>query len=147
VLANDTLANLPPLTFFQGFIIESDGARKQTLDLEKTAIDPLSDAARVFALGGVGLSNPNTLRRLESAARTMPQYASTFRDAADAMRIASYQHAVAAFKTEGKTEGDAALITPARLGKFEQRLLKSAFDAIRRLLELTATIHHLTDSQ
>lgn len=143
VLANDTLANLPPLTFFQGFVIESDGTRKQTLDLEKTALDPLSDAARVFALASEDCSVSNTLHRLESAARTLPQYASTFRDAADAMRIASYQHAIAAFKTEG----DAVLITPARLGRFEQRLLKSAFDAIRRLLELTATIHHLSNAQ
>jgi CBS domain-containing protein len=69
VLANDTLANLPPLTFFQGFVIEADGARKQALDLEKTVLNPIVDAARVFALAGGEVSAANTLLRLESAAR------------------------------------------------------------------------------
>ncbi len=142
VLANDTLANLPPLTFFQGSVVESDGTRKQTLNLEKTALLPLCDATRVFALNDGNLSASNTLDRLDTATRWLPQYASTFRDAADALRIASYQHAVASFDAG---ESNDVVITPARLGRFEQRLLKSAFDAVRRLLELTATIHPLLD--
>lgn len=138
VLANDTLAKLPPLTFFQGSVIEPDGARKQTLDLEKTALDPIVDAARVFALAGGEVSTPNTLRRLESAARAMPLRASVFNDAADGLRIASYQHAVARFREQG----DAALIHPSRLSRFEQRLLKTTFDSVRRLLELTSATYN-----
>jgi CBS domain-containing protein len=132
VLANDTLANLPPLTFFQGFVIEADGARKQALDLEKTVLNPIVDAARVFALAGGEVSAANTLRRLESAARARPLHASIFNDAADGLRIASYRNASARFK-----EG-----SEARLSRFEQRLLKTAFDSVRRLLELTTATYN-----
>jgi len=150
VLANDTLGNLPPLTFFQGLVVEADGSTSsatltsgQAVDLEKLALNPISDAARVFAMASVDLSNSNTLHRLEAAARRLPQHASVFGDASDAMRIASYQNAVTLFKTNGQ----GAFRRPASLGRFEQRLLKSSFDAIRRLLELTATTHNLTDHQ
>ena len=124
VLANDTLASLPPLTFFQGFVLEADGARKQTLDLEKTALNPIVDAARVFALAGGEVSSPNTLRRLESAARAQPLRASIFNDAADGLRIASYQHAIARLK--GQSDG--AVIQPAAP---EQVRAASAEDRVR----------------
>jgi CBS domain-containing protein len=143
VLANDTLANLPPLTFFQGSVIESDGARKQTLDIEKTALNPIVDAARVFALAAGEVSVPNTLRRLESAARAMPLRASVFNDAADGLRIASYQHAVARFREKSED----AIIQTSRLSRFDQRLLKSAFDSVRRLLELTSATYNSIEPQ
>jgi CBS domain-containing protein len=132
VLANDTLASLPPLTFFQGFVIEADGARKQALDLEKTVLNPIVDAARVFALAGGEVSAANTLRRLESAARARPLHASIFNDAAEGLRIVSYQDASARFKQRSE----------ARLSRFEQRLLKTAFDSVRRLLELTTATYN-----
>ena len=138
LLANDTLASLPPLTFFQGFVIEADGAQKQTLDLEKTALNPIVDAARVFSLAGDEISDPNTSRRLESAARAQPLHASIFNDAADGLRIASYQHAIAQLKEHS----DGVLIEPPPLGRFEQRLLKTAFDAVRRLLELSTATYN-----
>ena len=84
------------------------------------------------------ISAPNTLRRLESDARAMPLRASVFNDAADGLRIASYQHTVASFREQG----DAALIQPSRLGRFEQRLLKTTFDSVRRLLELTTATYN-----
>jgi CBS domain-containing protein len=137
VLANDTLSELPPLTFFQGFVIEPDGARRQTLDLEKTAVSPIVDAARVFALAAGEDSAPNTLRRLDSAAKAYRPRASLFMDAADGLRIASYQHAVARFT--GRNAG--ASILPSKLTRFEQRLLKTCFDSVRRLIELTSTVY------
>jgi CBS domain-containing protein len=139
VLANDTLAALPPLTFFQGSVIESDGARRQTLDLEKTALNPIVDAARVFALDAGEVSSPNTLRRLELAAAASPLRASVFYDAADGLRIASYQQALAQFNGTGED----MRINPSRLSRFEQRLLKTAFDSVRRLIELTSTTYDL----
>lgn len=133
ILANDTLAELPPLTFFQGFVIETDGGRKTTLNLQKTAIDPIADAARVFALAQASSNQSDTIGRLRAAIQDAPLQASVFQDAADGLRIASYQHAIASF---AQPQGEAP-IHPALLGRVEQRLLKTAFDAVRRLLELT----------
>jgi CBS domain-containing protein len=139
VLANDTLANLPPLTFYQGSVIESDGALRRTLDVEQAALTPVVDAARVLALAGREVAAAHTLERLRLAAVSHPQYASTLNDAAEGWRVFAYHQALA----EISTPGGGSVIQPQRLSRFEQRLLKSAFDATRRCLELTSTIYNL----
>ena len=56
-----------------------------------------------------------------------------FREAAEAFRIVLYFEAL---------PGDAAggfTIDPAALGRYDQRLLKTAFASIQRLLEFTIT--------
>lgn len=133
LLAHDTLSNLPPLTFFRGNAIDSDGKELQTLNIEKLALTPIIDAARVFALAQGAVANPNSLARLTNSASSLPFYGSVLTDAADGFRIANYHYALA----ELKQKGGAAAITTARLSKFDQRLLKTAFDIIRRFLDLT----------
>ena len=93
-------------------------------------------------MANVDLSNWNTLHRLEAAARRLPQHASVFGDASDAMRIASYQHAITPFKTNGQGASVGPPVWAASTAPAQ-----SSFDAIRRLLELTATTHNLADHQ
>ena len=128
LLANDTLAHLPPLTVFRGLVLQSDGSERETLDLVEFVVNPISDAARVFVLrkGGVPI---NTLERLEAAAIVSPENSAVFRDAADAFRIGLYHQAVAG----------TPLVAPSALGKIDQRLMKTAFSSILRLLELAAS--------
>jgi CBS domain-containing protein len=139
VIANDTIAHLPPLTFFQGQIIEQDGTLRHTLDIETTALGPIVDAARVFALARRDMAVSNTFHRLASAARELPHYASILSDAAEALRIVAYHHAAAGLAKQD----DDSVIFPMRLSKFEQRLLKTAFDSTRRFLELASSIHNV----
>jgi CBS domain-containing protein len=133
IMANDTMSNLPPLTFFHGLVVELDGAQRETLDVETTALGPIADAARVFSLAAGDLETTNTLARLQQAATAMPDHASVLQEAAQAFRVAAYQQAIAAFAGE-------SLIRPALLGRYDQRLLKSAFDAIQRLLEVSSGV-------
>lgn len=128
LLANDTLGHQPPLTVFRGLVLASDGSERETLDLAEFVVNPISDAARVFVLGKPG-SPINTLERLEAAALDSPGNAAVFKDAADAFRIALYHQTVAG----------TPLIAPSALGKLDQRVLKTAFSSILRLLELTAS--------
>ena len=128
LLANDTLAHLPPLTVFQGLVLDSDGSERETLDLAEFVVNPISDAARVFVLGKGGVPI-NTFERLEAAALDSPENAAVFKDAADAFRIGLYHQAVAG----------TPLIAPSALGKLDQRVMKTAFSSILRLLELTAS--------
>ncbi|HYE76100.1 MAG TPA: putative nucleotidyltransferase substrate binding domain-containing protein, partial [Blastocatellia bacterium] len=137
VLANDTLSNLPPLTFYQDSIIESDGTLTQTLDVEHTALNPIVDAARVFALAGREIKTSNTLERLSRSANSARQHASILNDAAEAWRIIAYHHAVAGLSTGNNN----AIIQPNRLSRVEQRLLKSAFDSTRRFVELISATY------
>ncbi len=128
LLANDTLGHLPPLTVFQGLVLESDGSAREALDLAEFVINPISDAARVFVLGK-GEVPINTLERLEMAAFHGPENAAIFKDAGDAFRIGLYHQAVAG----------TPLIAPSALGKLDQRMMKTSFSSILRLLELTAS--------
>jgi signal-transduction protein with cAMP-binding, CBS, and nucleotidyltransferase domain len=129
MLANDTLRRLPPLTFFRGLVLHIDGSERETLDVAEIVANPISDAARVFALAKPGI-HFNTLERLESAARDFPGNAAVFRDAAGAFRFALYHQTVAG----------TSMIAPGTLGKLDQRVMKTAFSSILRLLELTASI-------
>lgn len=135
LLANDTLSNLPPLTFMRGSVVDAEGKELQTLNIEKTALTPVVDAARVFALAQFAITNPNTLARLAESAASLPHYGSVLADAADGFRIANYHYALA----ELKQTGGAAAIATTRLSKFDQRLLKTSFDIIRRFLDVTAS--------
>ena len=127
-LANDTLGHLPPLTVFHGLVVDSDGSERETLDLAEFVVNPISDMARVFVLGRRG-GPINTFERLEAASLLFPGNAGVFSDAADAFRIALYHQTVAG----------TPLIAPSALGKLDQRVMKTAFSSILRLLELTAS--------
>jgi len=138
ILSNDTLSSLPPLTFFHGLVVELDGAQRDTLDIAATALNPIVDAARVFALAAGDLETTNTLVRLEKAAVSLPTHSAVLRGAAEAFRIAAYQQAITGFHG-----GDGAIIRPSILTRYDQRLLKNAFDAIQRLLEVSSTVFDL----
>ena len=136
ILANDTLANLPPLTFFQGLVIELDGAQTDLLDLEATALHPIVDAVRVYALANRNLTVSNTLERLTAASDLAPQAESLFNEVASAFRTVSYYHAAAALTQQS---AGSTMIRPNQLSKYEQRMLKLAFQTIRSLMELISS--------
>src|SRR5262249_33499659 len=50
VLANDCLASLPPLTFFQDAVVDETGAETDVFRLEYSALRPLVDVGRVFGM-------------------------------------------------------------------------------------------------
>lgn len=133
LLANDTLANLPPLTFFQGLVLDWDGARRDTFNIRETAISPIAGAARVFALAAGGrMDCVSTLDRLRLAETELhPGDAPLFREAAEAFRAAVYF----------QMHAGGPLIESRKLSKLEQRLLKTMFTSIERLLEFTVAKH------
>ena len=129
ILANDTLAQLPQLTFFEEFVIDLDGGTSRTLDLGRAAIDPIVDASRVFAVAVGDLQTTHTLGRLEAAGRAMPESSEIFHDAAEAFRIACWL----------KARQGHAVVEPAALDKYSRWLLRRVFSAIHKLLEFTAS--------
>ncbi len=133
VLANDTLANQPPLTFFEGLVVDDEERTASHLDIVRSALGPLTDIGRVFALDGMDVETVSTYRRLEQAAARHPKHQAVVEEAAEAFRIALFYRARA-----GLSAGhDGALIEPASLTRYERTVLKSAFRAVTGLLELT----------
>jgi CBS domain-containing protein len=135
VLANDTMSNLPPLTFFHGVVVDLDGAMSETLDIEKTLLGPISDAARVLGLASKDMSAVNTLERLERGQEILPASVPQLLEAAEAFRIATYQSARSRLHSGTLVSS----IRPSSLSRYDQRQLKNAFTAVQGLLELTAT--------
>ncbi|MBI1354473.1 MAG: cyclic nucleotide-binding domain-containing protein [Acidobacteria bacterium] len=137
ILAHDTLAHLPPLTFFDGLVVEGAGRLRETLDLKRSAIFPLSDAARVWGLS-IAAPEPASVTRLLHAGEQFPEHAQLFHDASEALRIALYQRG-----RVGLRDGsDGALVSPRELSKLDQQLLKSAFRTAADLLRATAERFH-----
>ena len=133
VLANDTLANQPPLTFFQGLVVDDEETESAHLDMVRSALQPLIDVGRVLALDGGTVATAPTWQRLEQAGRRDPEHRALFDEAAEAFRVALF-HRVRAGLRDGH---DGALVDPSSLTRYEQTVLKSVFRAVAALLELT----------
>ena len=133
VLANDTLANQPPLTFFHGLVVDDEETESAHLDIVRSALQPLTDVGRVFALDQGAVEQTSTCERFDQAARHHREQQALLREAAEAFRIALFHRACA-----GLGGGhDGSLVDPARLTKYGQTVLKSVFRTVVALLELT----------
>ncbi|HUR35632.1 MAG TPA: putative nucleotidyltransferase substrate binding domain-containing protein [Vicinamibacterales bacterium] len=134
VLANDCLATLPPLTFFQDVIVNDAGEQSALFRLEHSALQPLVDVGRVFGLAGGSVFRQSTLQRFAAARGLVPDHESIFRDASDAFRVVlSQQGRVGIGQGTGGFE-----LPPAALSRYDRHLLKSRFRSIHRLIEFTA---------
>ena len=71
VLANDTLANQPPLTFFHGLVIDDEETESAHLDIVRSALQPLTDVGRVFALDQGAVWQTSTWERFDRAGITI----------------------------------------------------------------------------
>ncbi len=138
LLANDCLANLPPLTFFQGLVVEDGGERREKLDIRRAAIFPLMDSARVFGFRH-GESEPGTFERFSTAAKKDPGQEKLFAAAQEAYRIM-----LAHRGRHGLQAGDdGSLFEPAELSKVDQQVLKGAFRTIVDLLRYAGQVFEL----
>lgn len=132
LLAGSCLAQMPPLTFFKGLVVDDGGNQSAVLDLRRSAVFPLIDSARAFGLAGA-TRQPGTFDRLSAAAKLLPGSRDTFEAAKEAYRVTLQQRGRA-----GLLAGDDGVhIRPSSLSKYEQQVLKGAFRSILELLELT----------
>jgi CBS domain-containing protein len=135
LLANDCLANLPPLTFFRDLVVEESGEVTDRFRLESSALQPLADVARVFSLAAGKPLGASTRMRLEDAARLLPARESIFREAAETMSVMLFHQARAGLRL--RTNG-AELPLPI-LSRHDRQVIKSGFRSIHKLLEFTAS--------
>jgi CBS domain-containing protein len=134
VLANDCLASLPPLTFFQNAVVDETGEESPVFRLEHTALRPLVDVGRVFGFAAGRVFGASTLERFAMASRLLPEHQSIFREASETLRIVLWLQG-----RIGIGQGtDGTELPPALVGRHDRHLLKSGFQSIHRLLELTA---------
>lgn len=155
MLVNDSMANLPPLTFFRGLVIDDDGGYTETLDLQRATLQPVVDIARALALdlgshcgshagshlGGHPGSHlgVGTLERLRTLAPEDDQAALLIEGTVAAFRNALYHRA----RTGLTTGTDGSRVDPSKLTRLEQNLLKSGFRTVLRLMEYVSSRYGL----
>ena len=133
VLANDCLASLPPLTFFQDAVVEESGEQTTVFRLEQSALRPLVDVGRVFGMAAKKVLGTSTLERFAFARALLPEHESIFREASETLRILLWQQARIGI-AQGTSGSE---LPPALLSRHDRHVLKSGFRSILRLLEFT----------
>lgn len=135
VLANDCLAHVPPLTFYQDAVVDRAGERLSTFQLEESALRPLVDIGRVFGMAGNALFGRSTLDRFAVASALLPEQAQIFNEAVDTLRVVLWQQG-----RIGISQGTSgAELSPALLSRRDRNMLRNGFRSILHLLQFTAT--------
>jgi CBS domain-containing protein len=134
VLANDCLASLPPLTFFQDAVVDESGEHSAVFRLEYSALRPLVDVGRVFGIASGKVLGSSTLERFEMARTLLPDHASIFREASDTLRIILWQQG----RIGISQNTDGSELPPSLLSRYDRQVLKGGFRSIHQLLQLTA---------
>jgi CBS domain-containing protein len=139
IIANDCVARLPPLTFFQDAVVDDMGERSSVFQLDRNALTPLVDVARVYGIAAGRVLGGSTHERLALARTLLPQHEAIFREAADTLSIVLWQQGRIGIR-QG-TGGDE--LPPNLLGRHDRQVLNSGFRVIHRLIELTANYEWL----
>jgi CBS domain-containing protein len=133
VLANDCLATLPPLTFFQDAVVDKSGEQATVFQLEESALRPLVDVGRVFGMAARKVLGSSTRERFVFARTLLPEHEAIFREASETLRILLWQQARIGIRQD--TTGSE--LPPALLSRHDRHVLKGGFRSILRLLQLT----------
>jgi CBS domain-containing protein len=131
-LAKGALQNPSPTGFFRKFLVEQDGAHKDTFDVKSRALRPLTDAARVLILSHAIKSINNTAERFEKLAELEPNNKEIY------MACSYASKALLKFRTkQGLANNDSGrYIALNNLSKEEKIKLKRTFKTIKEIQEL-----------
>jgi CBS domain-containing protein len=139
IIANDCVARLPPLTFFQDAVVDDMGDRHSLFQLDRNALTPLVDVARVYGIAAGHVLGGSSRERFALARRLLPQHEAIFREAADTLSLVLWlQGRIGIRQGTSGTE-----LPPTLLSRHDRQLLKSGFRVIQRLIELTSNYEWL----
>jgi CBS domain-containing protein len=125
-MARNALLRTPPLGFFKGFVMESDGRQANTINLKRRGTAPLVDLIRVHALA-VGSSARNSFTRIKdvTAAGILPPGRGRDLSAALAFISSVRIRHMADDLTSGREPDNS--IEPDNLSDFDRKNLREAF--------------------
>jgi CBS domain-containing protein len=139
-MGTDALKNPPPLGFFRQFLVESDGAHKDTFDIKTRAMLPLADAARLLSLHYQVKGMTNTIGRFKRLGEIEPQNKDFFDNCADAYGLLMF------FRLQQgiKNNNSGKYIDLKLLSKFDKVKLKNSFEPIRDIQDMIKNRFKLT---
>ncbi len=131
-MAGNALTHKPPLGFFRNFVLIHDGEHDHTFDLKHSAIVPIVDLARVYALAA-GIEPANTMDRLEfvsSGGEVTQEGARDLHDALEFIGSLRIKHQARLIREEKPADN---YMSPDDLSHFERNHLKDAFSVVRTM--------------
>ncbi|MGE4527549.1 MAG: DUF294 nucleotidyltransferase-like domain-containing protein [Rhodospirillaceae bacterium] len=142
-MAANAMHHAPPIGFFRGFVLVSDGAHDNTLDLKHSGAVPIVDMARVHALSA-GIAAANTQERLLAAAEAgeiSRQGAMDLKDALEFIGLARLKHQARQIRDGAPPDN---FLDPKTLSGFERGNLKSAFQVVKEMQASMASAYQLS---
>ncbi len=121
----------PPLGFFGGFVVESKGEHRDSLDI-KSAMMPIIDFARVYSLKN-GIAETNTYERLfqlyNKGELSKAEYEELDKAYSFLMQLRFVRQVTATIDHKAPPDN---FINPKRLTRIEQTMLKEIFKRIEK---------------
>jgi CBS domain-containing protein len=141
-LAQNALLNQPPLGLVRDFVVETEGAHANTVDLKLRGALPFVDGARLLALAH-HIGETHTAARLRAAAKVgvVPAHeAEAWCDSYEFIQLLRLRrHQV----LQAKSLPLDNRINPDELNDLDRRILKEAFRQARKLQSRLALDYHL----
>jgi CBS domain-containing protein len=128
-LAANVLASSPPLGIFRRFVVDRDGEHRDSVDLKKRGVLPLTEIARLHALAHA-VSAVNTKERLDGLAAARHLTIGDSRNLADALHCIQQQRI--RHQCEQIAAGDPVdnFLDPRKLPRLAREQLRDAFTII-----------------
>jgi CBS domain-containing protein len=125
-MATNVLGHRPPIGFFRRFVQEDDGSHSEGLNLKHRGIVPIIDLVRMRALE-VGITVPNTFRRIDAAVAAGEMNESDANSLRDALILISRIRLSHQAEQMAAGEQPGNLVPPEELSPLMRRNLKAAF--------------------
>ena len=129
-LASNALGATPPLGVFRRFIVEHDGEHKESVNIKKRGILPITDIARLHALAH-GLPQVNTDERITALAKAGVLQIKNARNLSDALHTLQQARIDEQCRLISAGEQPGNYINPRALGTMGKEQLRDAFTIIK----------------
>ena len=128
-LAANALDTKPPLGIFRRFVVDRDGEHRDSLDLKKRGVLPVTEIVRLRALAN-NITAVNTDERLRALAKGGYMTITDSRNLADALHFIQRQRIE--YQAEQISRGEAVsnFLNPRSLSKMAKEQLRDAFTII-----------------
>lgn len=133
-LAENVLANSPPLGLFRRFLVERNGEHRDSFDLKKRGVLPIIDLVRIHALAHQ-LSAVNTRERIDALAKAGVMTMTDSRNLQDAFELIMQLRIQnqAAQVSKGQTVDN--FCNPEQLTELKRKQLRDAFTVVHEAQE------------
>lgn len=131
-MVSNALKHRPPLGLFGNIALIRGGDNARTIDLKHSAIVPIVDLARVYALAG-GLQAVNTSDRLAQVAQAGEVSPQEARDLCDALEFVSRLRIAHQARQTLRGQAPDNFLALEELPNFERSHLKDAFVVVQTL--------------